>query len=215
MSKQARIPQLSFEGNDLSLLPALMEGRATRLDVSTVNWPQDYSYRPIVVVDVAYCSRGILLHYTVRGWDMRTLSEGDGHYVHTDSCVEFFMQATEGEAYKNFEFNAAGVCYASHHASPKVGEPLSPEEYASILRRATYQGQKISEDNVLHTWELSALIPWQVMGLDGAQIPSQIRANFYKCADDTAHPHFLSWAPIDEPAPAFHRPQFFGTLILE
>ena len=37
---------------------------------------------------------------------------------------------------------------------------------------------------------------------------------FYKCGDKTAHPHFLSWNPVGTPAPDFHRPDFFGELIL-
>ena len=45
--------------------------------------------------------------------------------------------------------------------------------------------------------------------------PESIRANFYKCGDKTAHPHYLSWSPIDTPKPDFHRPEFFGELILK
>ena len=40
-------------------------------------------------------------------------------------------------------------------------------------------------------------------------------ANFYKCADLTSTPHFLSWAPIDTPEPDFHRPEFFAPITLE
>ncbi|MFA5695554.1 MAG: carbohydrate-binding family 9-like protein, partial [Proteiniphilum sp.] len=43
----------------------------------------------------------------------------------------------------------------------------------------------------------------------------QIRANFYKCGDETAEPHYISWSPIDLPAPDFHAPQFFGLLEME
>ena len=38
----------------------------------------------------------------VHGEDIRTTSEGDGNYVHEDSCVEFFMQKEEGPSYINF-----------------------------------------------------------------------------------------------------------------
>ncbi len=38
------------------------------------------------------------------------------------------------------------------------------------------------------------------------------RVNFYKCGDNTSHPHWLTWAPVDYPKPNFHRPQSFGTL---
>ena len=41
------------------------------------------------------------------------------------------------------------------------------------------------------------------------------RANFYKCADASSHPHWLTWSPVDFPTPQFHLPEFFGTLEFE
>ena len=29
------------------------------------------------------------------------------------------------------------------------------------------------------------------------------RVNFYKCADDTSHPHWLTWSPVELPDPKF------------
>ena len=57
--------------------------------------------------------------------------------------------------------------------------------------------------------------PSHLIGLDPANLPHSIRANFYKCGDKTAHPHYLSWSPIDTPKPDFHRPDFFGELLLD
>jgi hypothetical protein len=42
-----------------------------------------------------------------------------------------------------------------------------------------------------------------------------IRANCYKCGDLTAKPHYLSWNPVVNPTPDFHRSCDFGTMILE
>jgi hypothetical protein len=36
------------------------------------------------------------------------------------------------------------------------------------------------------------------------------RANFYKCGDDTSHPHWAAWSPVDELN--FHLPRCFGRL---
>jgi hypothetical protein len=35
--------------------------------------------------------------------------------------------------------------------------------------------------------------------------------NFYKCADNTSHPHWLTWYPSSD----FHVPDEFGKLIFE
>jgi len=44
---------------------------------------------------------------------------------------------------------------------------------------------------------------------------SVIRANFYKCGDDQKTTHYLSWSPIGTEKPAFHAPDYFGTLYFE
>ena len=66
-----------------------------------------------------------------------------------------------------------------------------------------------------HAWEVTVAIPWTTMGYEAGKLPTSLRANLYKCGDKTPHPHFLSWAPIEEAQPAFHRPQFFGELLLQ
>jgi hypothetical protein len=37
------------------------------------------------------------------------------------------------------------------------------------------------------------------------------RGNFYKCADESSHPHWASWAPIG-PELNFHVPQHFASI---
>lgn len=212
MKSSIQIPYFPKEQYDSehSLIEAL-ERQGAHLFIDTINWAE-YSYCPLVSLQLAYTDSTLILHYFVRGLDLRTLSPEDGNYVHTDSCVEFFMQKEQGESYTNFEFNAAGVCYASHHSTIRESTPLTSEEYASIKRSGTHIGEKHSAEGV-HSWELLIEIPWSTMGYtDGP--PERLWGNFYKCGDETAHPHFLSWAPIDAPSPAFHRPQFFGELVL-
>jgi hypothetical protein len=40
----------------------------------------------------------------------------------------------------------------------------------------------------------------------------QWRANFFKCADKTSHPHWLTWNQVVNPVPKFHMPEYFGIL---
>ena len=42
-----------------------------------------------------------------------------------------------------------------------------------------------------------------------------LMANCFKCGDLTAQEHYFSWNPIDLVDPDFHRPDFFGKMILE
>ena len=66
----------------------------------------------------------------------------------------------------------------------------------------------------IHTWNLIVVIPLKLMGLDPSNLPEKILGNFYKCADETMNPHFVSWSPIDLPEPNFHCPEFFGEIYL-
>ncbi len=215
MSKKALVPKLSicdFSQIDKTRKALIKEG--VKLYIDTLNWAKDYPHLPKVELYLAYCEGGFWLHYEVEGEDLRTLSPSDGNYVHPDSCVEFFMQKEVGEAYINFEFNASGVCYASHHQTIKESSLLSADEFASIKRWGSHLGQKVDIANEVVKWDLTVFIPWQTMGYAEGKAPKSFRANFYKCGDETAHPHFVSWSPIEEAQPAFHRPQFFGTIEL-
>ena len=89
---------------------------------------------------------------------------------------------------------------------------LTSDEYVQIQRYASIEQKSFEEKLGNHTWELTVSIPFTLMGLDPEHLPEMIRGNFYKCADDTANPHFVSWSPIDLPNPDFHCPAFFGEI---
>ncbi len=42
-----------------------------------------------------------------------------------------------------------------------------------------------------------------------------IKANVYKCGDDTAVAHYGSWSPVKSNQPDFHRPECFGDMVLD
>lgn len=46
-------------------------------------------------------------------------------------------------------------------------------------------------------------------------MPHKLYGNFYKGADGSATPHYVSWNPIQTANPDFHCPEYFGTLVLE
>ena len=89
-----------------------------------------------------------------------------------------------------------------------------PREYASIRRFSSLPHVAFTEKLGVYSWELVVAIPFRLMGLDPDNLPEKIMGNFYKCADDTEFPHFVSWSPIDLPSPNFHCPEFFGEIYL-
>ena len=116
--------------------------------------------------------------------------------------------------YYNFEFNCIGTCDASYRESRDSKKSLTAEEYASIRRFSSLPHTAFSEKLGVYSWELVVAIPFRLMGLDPDNLPEKIMGNFYKCADDTEFPHFVSWSPIGLPTPNFHCPEFFGEIYL-
>ncbi len=215
LSKKLSVPQIkAFDFNDAEQTRQYLLESGCKVLIDTLNWAEEFPYLPKVELHLAYCQEGLWLDYAVEGQDLRTLSPADGNYVHTDSCVEFFMQKERGESYTNFEFNAGGVCYASHHQTIKESTSLSEDEFKSIKRWGSHLGEKHNISNEEVKWHLMVFIPWETMGYESGKMPKKFFANFYKCGDETAHPHFVTWSSIDEAKPAFHRPQFFGELEL-
>lgn len=84
-----------------------------------------------------------------------------------------------------------------------------------IRRRCTWPREAIEEKDGLYAWEVELEIPLSLIFGDRKPVfPQTLRANFYKCADKTKRPHFLSWQPIALPRPNFHCPEFFGEIVL-
>lgn len=212
MMKTLKIPYLStLDVLDLSSISFLMEEKAQRDFINVINW-KEYPYLPVVVFDIARGNEDLYIRYQVKGNSLKAVTELDNGPVHKDSCVEFFMKKPGDNFYFNFEFNCRGICDASRRYSRTDKNSFSPENYRSIRRYSTVNSGPFPEKLGTYYWELAVAIPFRVMGLDPNHLPEKILGNFYKCADDTAYPHFLSWSPIDLPEPNFHCPEFFGEL---
>ncbi len=184
--------------------------------IDQVNWPDAFSKKLPVNVHVAHDDNRLYLLYSVKGEVLRTVNNKDFQPVWQDSCVEFFMQRDGEQTYRNFECNANGVLLAAKHETREIAEDMPVKDMASIVRHASilhrYQGNKEVSD-----WYMYLEIPKQAMGFPETEslAGKKIRANFYKCGDETEEPHYISWNPINLPKPDFHVPQFFGLLELE
>jgi len=212
--KSLKVPFVpSLDGREMSEVAALMELSATRESIDTLNWKELFPYKPVVTFDIARGKADLYLHYFVRGLSIRAVADIDGTFVHLDSCVEFFMRKADEMNYINFEFNCIGTCYACRRESREIIHArLTSDEYRSIRRYTTLQREAFEEKKGIFAWELTAAIPFRLMGLDAGNLPEKIFGNFYKCADATENPHYVTWSPINLPQPDYHCPEFFGEI---
>ena len=187
-----------------------------KLNINKVNWPDAFPYCPETTVEITNNHEFLFLQYTVKGEQLRAATVEDQGPVWEDSCVEFFCQVPGDNHYMNFETNCVGAMVVSRRLGrDKEVQPLPPEQMALIERKCTFPRQKIDEKDGLFEWTVELKIPLSLIFRDPKlTFPLTLRANFYKCADKTKRPHFVSWQPIYLPKPDFHCPEFFGEILL-
>ena len=208
--KTLRVPIADFENLDLD---SALELQGARFDVDCVNWPAEFPYAPICTGRIARTEDSFVVDFRVSGLDLRAQNTEDNGRQWEDSCVEFFVEDPDGSVYYNFEINPLGKVLAAEGSSRNGRVTRPADEMQEILRIAEVTGAQDCEG--IHNWRVVVIIPMHLIGIDSENLPDKVRANFYKCGDCTAHPHFLSWNPVGTPGPDFHRPEFFGELILK
>ena len=177
---------------------------------------------PKVEVKIADDDDALYVIFRTEDRYVRAVAAADQEKVCRDSCVEFFF--TPGPdielGYFNLEMNCGGALL--FHFRKKPGQDhaaISNVDCARIMR--AHSLPKIVEPEIDRdvTWTVEYSLPFDILRnycdvtAPGAGV--EWRVNFYKCADATSHPHWLTWAPVDWDGPNFHLPQFFGQLAFE
>ena len=174
---------------------------------------------PETKVTLSYDDEAVYLAIHVADRYVRAVASGYQDNVSRDSCVEFFF--TPGEAvsagYFNLEINCGGTMLFHFQKEFRQEMVAIPEEDGRRIE-CTHSMPKMVDPEITEPaeWTVECRIPIDVLEKYGPVVrpsPGAVwRANFYKCADRTSHPHWLTWAPVDLPKPDFHQPRFFGTL---
>ncbi|MBQ2242748.1 MAG: hypothetical protein II318_00865 [Bacteroidales bacterium] len=215
---ELKVKKISGIYADPQLVPSLMDQAGIEYNnIDIINW-DTHTYRPEVKFRIAYTDDAILLHYKVKEESVKAVTEADNGNVWTDSCVEFFsIPCPEDGIYYNFECNCAGTLLIGSGAERKGRIRGDKSVTDQILRWSTLGREPFAERIGETEWEIAIILPFkayfrhEIKSMEGAVI----RANFYKCGDDQKTPHYLSWSPIGTEKPAFHAPDYFGTLYFE
>ena len=172
------------------------------------------SYRPKVFGQLCFIpEKGFRLKMTCYETSPLAKYENPDDMVCKDSCMEFFVNFFPNAAstgYLNFEANSKGTLLLFY------GKDRSSR---TSVREMGLTPPKVNASVFDDHWEYEIEIPLSfiraVYGQDSFVPGSVLKGNFYKCGDDTDSPHYGSWSPIANPTPDFHRPEFFGELVLE
>ena len=128
-----------------------------------------------------------------------------------DSCLEFFFCPQKGDRYFNFEFNPNGSAYVGYGRPGAARCRLHRGNFKEILQIKTFE--------IPGGWGVELRIPVSFIEIfvPGFALTSgmTMQANFFKCGDETQQEHYMSWNPVEVPAPNFHLPEYFGEITLQ
>lgn len=186
--------------------------------------PEGSVHRPQALCKLLYDRKKLYGIYRVDDQYVRCVNTGFQAAVYKDSCVELFLQPQAAGGYFNFEFNCGGAMLASYVTDParisgrvKEYAPLTAADDHLIPRYHSLPEVVDPEITGKQTWFLEFAIPFAVLekytGQSGNISGQTWRSNFYKCGDETSHPHWGSWSPVKEQN--FHLPECFGRIRFE
>lgn len=186
------------------------ELEATFLQVNHFPWGKDYC--PMTTAKIWFESE-IGFHVIMQCQESHPLAvyQNPDEPVYEDSCMECFLQfyPEESEIYMNFEVNSNGImlCQKGTGRRDRI-----------FIRNMGFDQPKVTLQKTESSWKISYVIPLELIGQVYGRcdfVSGQIlRGNFYKCGDKTEIPHYGCWNLIGCDKPDYHRPEYFGSLML-
>ena len=180
-----------------------------KADINTIPWP-NYPLKMPAFARVAYNEKGLFVQLSAE--EERPLARFDSllDRVCNDSCLEFFFCPSGDSRYFNFEFNPKGAMHLGFgtnrtHSIRQLIPSYRSFFFVSPFIKGSY-------------WGIEFFIPISFLRIYYPSLnlekSSTFRGNFYKCGDETEIPHYIVWNPVVTPNPDFHRPEYFGNLVL-
>ncbi|MFZ9034388.1 MAG: carbohydrate-binding family 9-like protein [Anaerohalosphaeraceae bacterium] len=186
------------------------------------HWTVQSEHIPKTEVKLQYDDKNLYVIFRVQDQYVRAVTTQIHGDVWKDSCVEFFFAPSKERpsSYFHLETNCCGVLLMQHHTRPHENSCyLDVQDCQKIIITSSASGPIRNEIAKPLVWTLEYALPVKILSkYSDMQKPAPgvvWRGNFYKCADDSSHPHWMTWSKIDTDFPDFHRPEFFGLLEFE
>ena len=181
--------------------------------ISHFGWDQTGPF-PTVSGSITADDHQISVRFDTREAEIRAKFSNHNEDVYTDSCVEFFCAFYEDDPrYINIEINPIGTTHFGM-GEGRHGRVLQSAENVRALGVHTC----VDRSEASAHWTAAITIPFafiaRLYGRETFSKDSVLRCNFYKCGDKLLSPHWGSWKPVGSEHPDFHRPEFFGDVVL-
>ena len=200
--------------------PAWGEAQVAAIDFFL---PESSEHHPRAEAKVLYYDAGLYVHFRV--FDRYVLCKRVYHQEITakDSCVEVYFEPFPGQkGYLNFEMNCGGALLLFYITDPTrtprtifKERLIVPDALLATMRIAHSLPEQI-ENEIADpvNWWVEYFIPnglfEHYVGPLGEPSQRTWRGNFFKCGDESSHPHWASWSPVHEFN--FHVPKYFQAM---
>jgi len=185
--------------------------------------PEGSAHQPDVRFRLLHDDANLYVQFQVQDRYVRSVQTAYQGMVCADSCVEFFVQPRADRGYLTFEINAGGtlLLYYIEDATRAPGgfakfQKVPPEWGTQV--QIWHSLPAVVDPEIMEpvTWNIGYRIPRELLetyvGPLGNFSGQTWRANFFKCADQTSHPHWASWSPVVKLN--FHLPECFGNVVM-
>jgi len=190
--------------------------------------PESSDHHPNTQAKVLYDDVGLYVHFRVRDRYVVCTRTKNQEITSKDSCVEVYFQPFPDRpeiGYVNFEMNCGGAILLYYITDPARCEEtifkeriVVPEEIIRTMQiyHSLPKAVPVEIKDPI-TWSVEYFIPFSLFehytpSLN-VKTGTRWRGNFFKCADESSHPHWASWSPVHEFN--FHVIKYFADLLFE
>jgi hypothetical protein len=179
-------------------------------------------FKPVAQAKMMYDDQNLYVIFHVRDCCVRCITKEINGPVWEDGAVEFFFapDANKPLLYFNLEVNCGGTPLMHYNLIPRSEGAEIPADDIKRIEIAHTLPQIIDpEMKEPVEWTLEYKIPIAMLERYSAVTQPKKgivwKANFYKIAENSSNPHYITWSVVNVAEPDFHRPEFFGKIIFE
>ena len=180
------------------------------------------AFKPVAKAKMMYDKENLYLIFQVQDRYVRCLTDKINGPVYKDSAVEFFFSPDQNMplTYFNLETNCGGTPLLHYNLVPrKDSRQLEIDDIKKVEIVTSLPKVIDPEMSEPVTWTIEYKIPIAVLEKYGTitcpEKGVEWRANFYKIAENSSNPHYITWSIVENDKPNFHMPKFFGKIVFE
>ena len=180
-------------------------------------------FKPETQAKMVYDKNNLYVIFRVKDKYVRCITDQINGPVWRDAAVEFFFSPDVENPLQffNLETNCGGTALLGYvnPTDRSQSRRLTVEEIMKIEIAASLP--KVIDPEITEeiTWTIEYRLPIVILqNYSAVTMPVkgvEWRANFYKIAEITSNPHYITWSKINMPRPNFHVPENFGRIIFK